>query len=129
MIEVKQIAKPRNSGSGGASTGGGNGYGGIGRTAEEAKHAAKADIATHAEQAEYANRAGYASRAAYSDLAGDVAEDSPINDRFLSKITADIAQGHITFQQGLTAIGLAIFIIIIYPIPLDTRTILYNILH
>ena len=109
MIEVKQIAKPRNSGSGGASTGGGSGYGGIGRTADEAKHAAKADIATHAEQAEYADRAGYASRAAYSDLAGDVAEDSPINDRFLSKIAADIAQGHITFQQGLTAIGLAIF--------------------
>lgn len=109
MIDVKQIAKPRNSGNGGTSTGGGSGYGGIGRTADEAKHAAKADIATHAEQAEYANRAGYASRAAYSDLAGDVAEDSPINDRFLSKITADIAQGHITFQQGLTAIGLAVF--------------------
>ncbi len=108
MIEVKQIAKPRNSGSGGASTGGGS-YGSIGKMTEEAKHAAKADLATHAEQAEYANRAGYASRAAYSDLAGDVAEDSPINDRFLSKITADIAQGHITFQQGLTAIGLAIF--------------------
>ena len=109
MIDVKQIAKPRNSGNGGASTGGGSGYGGIGRTADEAKHAAKADIATHAEQAEYANRAGYASRAAYADLAGDVAEDSPINDRFLSKITADIAQGRITFQQGLTAIGLAVF--------------------
>ena len=108
MIEVKQIAKPRNSGSGGASTGGGS-YGSIGKMTEEAKHAAKADIATHAEQAEYANRAGYASRAAYSDLAGDIAEDSPINDRFLSKITADIAQGHITFQQGLTAIGLAVF--------------------
>lgn len=108
MIEVKQIAKPRNSGSGGASAGGGS-YGSIGKMTEEAKHAAKADIATHAEQAEYANRAGYASRAAYSDLAGDVAEDSPINDRFLSKITDDIAKGHITFQQGLTAIGLAIF--------------------
>ena len=108
MIEVKQIAKPRNSGSGGASTGGGS-YGSIGKMTEESKHAVKADLATHAEQAEYANRAGYASRAAYSDLAGDVAEDSPINDRFLSKIVADIAQGHITFQQGLTAIGLAIF--------------------
>ena len=52
MIEVKQIAKPRNSGSGGASTGGGS-YGSIGKMTEEAKHAAKADIATHAEQAEY----------------------------------------------------------------------------
>ena len=48
MIDVKQIAKPRNSGSGGASTGGSSGYGGIGRTADEAKHAAKADLAVHA---------------------------------------------------------------------------------
>lgn len=85
MIEVKQIAKPRNNGSGGAPTGGGS-YGSIGKMTEEAKHAAKADIATHAEQAEYANRAGYASRAAYSDLAGDVAEDSPINDRFCRRL-------------------------------------------
>ena len=29
--------------------------------------------------------------------------------RFLSKLQDDIAQGHITFQQGLTAIGLAVF--------------------
>lgn len=101
MIDIKQIAKPRNSGNGGASTGGGSGYGSIGRTADEAKHAAKADIATHAEQAEYANRAGYASRAAYSDLAGDVAEDSPINDRFLSKLTPDTAQELITFLKGI----------------------------
>ena len=108
MIDVKQIAKPRNSGSGGASPGGGS-YGSIGKMAEEAKHAAKADIATHAEQAEYANRAGYASRAAYADRAYDLTEDSPVNDRFLSKIAADIAQGHITFQQGLTAIGLVVF--------------------
>ena len=49
MIEVKQIAKPRNSGNGGASTGGGS-YGSIGKMTEEAKHAAKADIATHAVQ-------------------------------------------------------------------------------
>ena len=108
MIDVKQIAKPRNSGSGGASPGGGS-YGSIGKMAEEAKHAAKADIATHAEQAEYANRAGYASRAAYANRAYDLTEDSPVNDRFLSKIAADIAQGYITFQQGLTAIGLAVF--------------------
>lgn len=110
MIDVKQIAKPRNNGSGtgGASTGGSS-YGTIGKMTDEAKHAAKADLATFAEQSDYANRAGYASRAAYSDIAGDVAEDSPINDRFLSKIAADIAQGHITFKQGLTAIGLAIF--------------------
>ena len=57
----------------------------------------------------YADRAGIASRAAYADRAYDLTEDSPVNDRFLSKIAADIAQGHITFQQGLTAIGLAVF--------------------
>lgn len=108
MIDVKQIAKPRSSGSGGASTSGGS-YGSIGAMTQEAKHATRADLATYAEQAEYANRAGYASRAAYADMAGDISEDSPINDRFLSKVTADIAQGHITFQQGLTALGLAIF--------------------
>lgn len=106
MIDVKQIAKPRQSGSGTSSTGGG--YVG-GKIADEAKHAAKADLATHAEQAEYANRAGMASRAAFADRAYDLSEDSPVNDRFLSKIAADIAQGHITFQQGLTAIGLAVF--------------------
>ncbi len=108
MIDVKQIAKPRSSGSDGTSTSGGS-YGSIGAMTQEAKHAAKADLATYAEQAEYANRAGYSSRAAYADMAGDISEDSPINDRFLSKVTADIAQGHITFQQGLTALGLAVF--------------------
>lgn len=100
MIEVKQIAKPKNSSGSGTSTGGG-GYGSIGKMTEEAKHAAKADLATHAEQAEYADRAGYASRAAYSDLAGDVAGDSPINDRFLSKITADRAAKKISFDEGI----------------------------
>ena len=107
MIDVKQIAKPRQSGSGTSSTRGG--YGVSGKIADEAKHAAKADLATHAEQAEYANRAGMASRAAFADRAYDLSEDSPVNDRFLSKVAADIAQGHITFQQGLTAIGLAVF--------------------
>ncbi len=108
MIDVKQIAKPKQSSSGGGSSSTSS-YSGIGKTTEEAKHAAKADSATFAEQADYANRAGYASRAAYSDLAGDVSEDSPINDRFLSKVVADIAQGHITLNEGLTALGLATF--------------------
>ncbi len=108
MIDVKQIAKPRNSGSSGTSTGS-SGYSGVSKTADEAKHAAKADLAVYAEQAEYADRAGYASRAAYSDVAEDVVEDSPINDRFLSKIADDVANGRITFNEGLTALGLATF--------------------
>ena len=107
MIDVKQIAKPKQSGGGGGNST--TSYGSYGKIADEAKHAAKADIAQFAEKADYADRAGMASRAAYADRAYDLTEDSPVNDRFLSKIAADIAQGHITFQQGLTAIGLAVF--------------------
>lgn len=106
MIDVKQIAKPKQSGGGGISS---VLRGVAGLTVDEAKHAAKADEAQFAEKADYADRAGMASRAAYADRAYDLTEDSPVNDRFLSKIAADIAQGHITFQQGLTAIGLAVF--------------------
>ena len=108
MIDVKQIAKPKQSGGSGSSAAGG-GYGSFSKIADEAKHAAKADIAQFAEKADYADRAGMASRAAFADRAYDLSEDSPVNDRFLSKIAADIAQGHITFQQGLTAVGLAVF--------------------
>lgn len=107
MIDIKQIAKPKQSGGGGGNST--TSYGRYGKMADEAKHAAKADIAQFAEKADYADRAGMASRAAYADRAYDLTEDSPVNDRFLSKIAADIAQGHITFQQGLTAIGLAVF--------------------
>ena len=109
MIDVKIIAKPKQQGSsGGGTPTGGNGYGGSG-VAQEAHYAARAGRAGWAEQADYANRAGQASRAAYADVAGDVAEDSPLNERFLSRLTDDIAQGVITFQQGLIAIGTAIF--------------------
>lgn len=59
MIDVKQIAKRKNSGSGGSSASG-SGFGPIGKIAEEAKHAARADKAAFAEQTDYANRAGYA---------------------------------------------------------------------
>ena len=47
--------------------------------------------------------------AGYADLAYDLTEDSPAAKRFLSRIADDIAEGHITFNEGLTAIGLAIF--------------------
>lgn len=108
MIDVKQIAKPKENGSG--SGGGKNAIGGVtGGVVAEAKHAAKADVSVFAEQAEYANRAGYASRAAYADKAHDLDEDSPVNERFLSRLVADIANGHITFKEGLTAVALAVF--------------------
>lgn len=48
-------------------------------------------------------------KAGYADLAYDLTEDSPAARRFLSRIADDIAEGHITFNEGLTAIGLAIF--------------------
>lgn len=48
-------------------------------------------------------------KAGYADLAYDLTEDSPVREQFLSRIADDIAEGRITFQQGLTAIGLAIF--------------------
>ena len=48
-------------------------------------------------------------KAGYADLAYDLAEDSPAAKRFLSRIADDIAEGKITFQQGLTAVGIAIF--------------------
>lgn len=48
-------------------------------------------------------------KAGYADLAYDLTEDSPAAKRFLSRIADDIAEGHITFNEGLTAIGLAIF--------------------
>lgn len=108
MIDVIQIGKPKETGTGGSGTTSRAGaY--LGGTVDEARHAAKADLATFAEQSDYANRAGYASRSAYADIAGDLAEDSPAFTKFLSRLVADIAEGHITFNQGLTALGLAIF--------------------
>ncbi len=100
MIDVKQIAKRKNSGSGGSSASG-SGFGPIGKIAEEAKHAARADKAAFAEQTDYANRAGYASRAAYADAVGDVGEDSPLYDHFLRKDKEDTAQKLIRFMEGL----------------------------
>lgn len=101
MIDIKVLSKKKDKVS--SASGGGN-IGGIntGKT-DEAKHAVNADNAEHAEHAEYADRAGYSSRAAYADMADDITEDSPINDRFLSKVKEDTAQEKITFAKGLTA--------------------------
>lgn len=48
-------------------------------------------------------------KAGYADVAGDLAEDSPIFNKFLSRIADDIAEGIITFNQGLIALGLTVF--------------------
>ena len=108
MIEVKQIAKPRNSGCGGASTGGGSG-GSIGKMTDEAKHAAKADLAIHAEQAGYSEKSGQSARAAYADKAGDLAEGSPVYEKFLSRQHDDEAAGKITFKEIITFVKGLVF--------------------
>ncbi len=97
MINVKQIAKPK---SGSASSGGGA-SGVVVKTTEEAKYAAKAGSAEYAEQAKYADSAGYSSRAAYADSAGDIADGSPVYDKFLRKDIADTASGLVTLNKGL----------------------------
>lgn len=101
MIDIKVLSKKKDNAS--SVSGGGNIGGANTGKIDEAKHAVSADEATHAEQAEYADRAGYTSRAAYADVAGDIAEDSPINDRFLSKKAEDTAKEIIHFEKGLTA--------------------------
>lgn len=101
MIDIKVLSKKKDNAS--SISGGGNIGGANTGKIDEAKHAVSADEATHAEQAEYADRAGYTSRAAYADVAGDIAEDSPINDRFLSKKAEDTAKEIIHFEKGLTA--------------------------
>lgn len=101
MIDIKVLSKKKDNAS--SASGGGN-IGGINTgKADEAKHAVNADNAEHAEHAEYADRAGYSSRAAYADMADDITEDSPINDRYLSKVKEDTAQEEIAFAKGLTA--------------------------
>ncbi len=49
-------------------------------------------------------KAGYADRAG---VAHDLTPDSPVRDQFLSKIADDVAQGRITFNQGLRAVAAA----------------------
>ncbi len=106
MIDIKQIAKAKSGSTGGSSsTTSGSTY--VGKTVTEAKHATKADLASraskadYADQAEYADRAGYASRATYADTAGDIAEGSPVYDKFLRKDVDDTAKGKITLEDGL----------------------------
>lgn len=43
-------------------------------------------------------------KAGFADKAHDLDDDSPILQRFLSKVNDDIAAGRITFEQGLTAL-------------------------
>lgn len=116
MIDVKLIKKPKSTsalvGSGIATNG--NGYA-TGNVVKEAEHAASADKALYSDraanaiEAEYAQEAEHAQEADHASSAHDLDEDSPVRKQFLSRIADDIAQGRITFEQGLTAVGLAVF--------------------
>lgn len=48
-------------------------------------------------------------KAGYADTAYDLAEDSPIREQFLSRLTDDTAKGNLTFEQMLTVLGLSMF--------------------
>lgn len=48
-------------------------------------------------------------KAGFADLAHDLDSTSPIFKKFLSRLTDDIAEGRITFAQGLASVGLAVF--------------------
>lgn len=48
-------------------------------------------------------------KAGYADLAYDLSEDSPAARRFLSRIADDVAEGKITFAQGLIALAISTF--------------------
>ncbi len=108
MIDVKIIRKPRESTS---STQSGTSKGGVitQSYAEEAKRAARADYADKSGEADYAKNADYATMAAYATKAMELAEGSPISNLFLSRLYDDVAAGNITFEQMITAIGLAVF--------------------
>lgn len=48
-------------------------------------------------------------KAGHADVAHDITPNSPVWGYFLSKVADDVAAGRITFQQGLTAVGVAVF--------------------
>lgn len=67
--------------------------------ATNAEHATKADEAEHAAKADTATEAEHAAKADYAEVANDLTEDSPVNDRFLSALEDDTAKGRITFEK------------------------------
>lgn len=110
MIDVKLIKKPKNTGTaadGGIATNG-NGYN-TGGVVKEATHAARADLAKYADNTGKANEATHAKEAEHAKAAFDLDLDSPIRKLFLSKLADDVAAGHITFEEGITALLTAYF--------------------
>ena len=113
LIDVKIIKKPKAKAAAATSgiATGGNGYL-PGASQREVERALTADRAKEADHAKNADRATLANRALEADHAAsakDLDEDSPVREEFLSRIADDIAAGLITFEQGLIAVGGAIF--------------------
>ncbi len=110
MIDVKLIKKPKNYGASSESgiATNGNGYvtGGV---TKEAAHAARADVAGYADVAGTSKEAQHAIEADHAATAFDLDSDSPARKQFLSRIADDVAEGRITFKEGLAALALAVF--------------------
>lgn len=107
MIDVKLIKKPKGDNNNGIATGGNNYI--SGSTVKDAQHAARADYAVIAERANRAYEASHAQEADHAASALDLDENSPVRKQFLSRIADDIAEGKITFNEGLIALATSIF--------------------
>lgn len=118
MIDVRIIAKKKNSTSGSSSVSGGStgfansGSGTASRAryadtagkADEATHALTADKASQADEATHALTADKASKADEATHAGSAYEldaDSPTREDFLSSKNDDEAAGEIAFEKGV----------------------------
>lgn len=77
--------------------------------ATEAEQAAKATEAEHATKADQATEAEHAKKADYAEVANDLTEDSPVNERFLYAQKDDTAKGRITFEKETALKGGATF--------------------
>lgn len=108
MIDVRIIAKKKQSGSTALSgSSGGTGFANNegSSSAKYATRAGTADEATHALTADEATRASSADEATHAGSAYELDADSPTREDFLSSKDDDEAAGHITFDKGLTSKG------------------------
>ena len=48
-------------------------------------------------------------KAGFADVAADLTEDSPVFSKFLSRLNDDVAEGNITFEQGIEVLKAAVF--------------------
>ena len=108
LSSVSVSAAPRSTRRSGVVAGGGyfatdSTISGATARAEYAEEAGRAQEAVHALEADHAVEADVAAKAMTLD------ENSPLLTQYLSRVADDVAKGKITFEQGLTAVGLAVF--------------------